>query len=61
MNVLLHGKAHLAQQENQQMQQQQQQQTPAPVDTGEGAPPAKPKKTNLKNAPIAGSKEVATT
>jgi hypothetical protein len=60
-NVLLHGKAHLAQMQNQQAEQQQQQNPiQPPAEPSAGAPPAKPKKNNLKEAPISGNREVAT-
>lgn len=53
-NVLLHGKAHLAQQQNIDAMQQQNQ----PAEASGGAPPAKPKKDN--SAPI-GKEDVKTT
>ncbi len=60
MNVLLHGKAHLAQSQNLMAQQAMQEAANQPAKPGAGAPPAKPKKDNLKNAPISGSEDVKT-
>lgn len=61
-NVLLHGKAHLAQMQNMQMEQQQQAQLQqnSPIgDAGDGTPPAKPNQKKTKEAPITGESDAA--
>jgi len=59
-NVLLHGKAHLAQMENIQAQQAQQQQQNQPAKPAGEPPAAKPNQKNLKEAPISGNEDVKT-
>jgi hypothetical protein len=59
-NVLLHGKAHLAQQQNQEAQAAAAAQGNQPAPTKAGAPLEKPNQTNLKTAPISGNEDVKT-